>query len=65
MPQRQLVIAWIAGFLVGAPIVVLGTLFDWPGISFFGAVLLFGITFFTLFDRMERGTGRSPHRSRS
>jgi hypothetical protein len=63
MPQRQLVIAWIAGFLAGAPIVVLGTLFDWPAISFLGAVLLFGITFFTLFDRMERGTSRYPRRS--
>jgi purine-cytosine permease-like protein len=63
MPQRPLVIAWIAGFLVGAPVVVLGTLFDWPAISFLGAVLLSGITFFSLFYRMERETGRHPRRS--
>jgi hypothetical protein len=63
MPQRQLVIAWIAGFLVGAPVVVLGTLFDWPAISFLGAVFLFGITFFSLFYRMERDAGRHSRRS--
>ncbi|MEK6327795.1 MAG: hypothetical protein AABM66_09800 [Actinomycetota bacterium] len=63
MPQRHLIIAWIAGFLAGAPVVVLGTLFDWPAISFFGAVLLFGIVFFSLFDRMERNPGRHSRRS--
>ena len=60
MPQRRLVIAWIAGLLAGAPVVVLGTLLEWPAVSFLGAVLLFGITFFFLFDRDERA-GRHPH----
>jgi len=63
MQRRQLIIAWIAGFLVGAPVVVLGTLFDWPAISFLGAVLLFGITFFSLFYRMEREPGRHSRHS--
>ena len=63
MPQRQLVIAWIVGFLAGAPVVVLGTLFEWPAISFLGAVLLFGVTFFSLFYRMERDPGRHSRRS--
>ena len=56
--QRHLVIAWLAGVLVGAPVVVLGTLFDWPAVSFLGAVLLSGITFFALSERMERSAGR-------
>jgi hypothetical protein len=43
--------------------VVLGTLFDWPAISFLGAVLLFGITFFSLFYRMDREPGRPSRRS--
>lgn len=63
MPQRHLVSAWIAGFLVAAPVVVLGTLFDWPAISFLGAVLLSGITFFSLLYRMEREPGRHSRRS--
>jgi ABC-type transport system involved in cytochrome bd biosynthesis fused ATPase/permease subunit len=63
MPQRQFVIPWIVGFLVAAPVVVLGTLFDWPAISFLGAVLLSGITFFSLFYRMERESGRHSRRS--
>ena len=62
MVRRQIVVAWTGGFLAGAPVVVLGTLFDWPAISFLGAVLLFGLTFFTLVERMERG-GRHPGRS--
>lgn len=63
MSHRNLIVAWTAGFLVAAPVVVLGTLFDWPAISFLGAVLVFGIVFFALFDRMEwkpeRDSGRS------
>ena len=63
MPQRHMVVAWIAGFLAGAPVVVFGTLFDWPAISFLGAMLLFGVVFFAVVDRMERGSGGHPHRS--
>jgi hypothetical protein len=61
--QRQLVIAWTAGFLAGSPVVVMGTFFDWPAITFMGAVLLFGVTFFSLFEGMRRRTDRNPRRS--
>lgn len=63
MTRRMLVISWIAGFLASAPVVVLGTLLDWPAISFLGAVLLFGVVFFATLDRMERGAGRHTRRS--
>ena len=56
-------ISWIAGFLASAPIIVLGTLLDWPAISFLGAMVLFGVVFFATFDRIEPGADRHPHRS--
>jgi hypothetical protein len=54
MPRRELVFAWIAGFFAGLPVVVLGSLFDWPAISFLGALLVSGVIFFAVFDRVER-----------
>lgn len=63
MSQRHLLIAWIAGFLVGAPVVMLGTLFDWPAISFLGAVFLSGIVSLSLLYRMEWKPQRHSRRS--
>jgi hypothetical protein len=63
MSRRALVISWIAGFLAGAPVIALGTLFGWPAISFLGAMLLFGVVCFATLDRMERGSSRHSGRS--
>jgi len=54
MPRREVVIAWLRGVLVGAPIVVVVTLLDWPAISFLGAVLVAGLVYAVGLDRVER-----------
>jgi hypothetical protein len=63
MSRRALVVSWIAEFLAAAPVIVLGTLLEWPGISFLGAMLLFGVAFFATLDRFQRGGGRHSRRS--
>jgi hypothetical protein len=55
MSLRNWIVALTCGFLIAAPIVALGTLFDWPAITFLGAVFLGGSVAFVLLERMEHG----------
>jgi uncharacterized membrane protein YbhN (UPF0104 family) len=54
MPSRELVIALLRGVFVGAPIVVVATVLDWPAISFYGAVLVGCLVYAVGLDRIER-----------
>jgi len=55
MSLRNWLIALAVSSLIAVPIVVLGTLFDWPAITFLGAVFLGGSIGFVLLERMEHG----------
>jgi len=55
MSLRNWLIALAVSSLIAVPIVVLGTLFDWPAITFLGAVFLGGSIGFVLLKRMEHG----------
>ncbi len=58
MPRREVVAAWIQGFvLVSMPIIAIATVLEWPAISFLGAVLAGGLVFIARFLQIERKAG--------